>query len=244
MDDRSIRDYLADPAIPQAAKDLFMTGAARALRESVLSSQSKKFTHNWADIVNNPEYEKRIGALVNGRQLGGWDLFRSQLKKESENYKNATRAMGNSRTNARQELMKEAEGMSSNMMRALGLAVNPKAPSGVLGALGAVRDKLDRTDAMMNKTASILAKSGPSGNRLSLDEIVRLLNLSKDRGERFKKIGAIAPAAAVYADPFRNTEGRSDATQRFAFRFPADQPAANHRPAHTYARAGRATADA
>lgn len=193
MDERAIRDYLADTNVPQAHKDLFMSGAARALRENVLASQSRKYTHNWADIVNNPDYEKKIGALVNGRQLGGWDLFRGQLKKESENFKNATRAMGNSRTNVRQELMKEMEGIPDAALAAAGLGINPKAPGGWRGVGTLLKNKLDRTEAMVNKTGSLLAKSGPAGNRESLDEISRLLTEQEARTARYKRRAAYAP---------------------------------------------------
>lgn len=205
MDDAAIRDYLADPAIPQAAKDLFMVGAARALRENVLASQSKKVTHNWADILSNPEHEKRIGALINGRQLGGWDLFRSRMKKESENYKNASRATGNSRTAGREALKAEADGIGSDAMAALGLMINPKAPSGWRGVGATIARTIDPSAKMMDKTASILAKGGPRGTNAALDEIERMLNETSKRKDHFRELGLIAPGAA-YAYPFRERE--------------------------------------
>lgn len=204
MDADAIKAYLNDPDVHPKAKEMFMIGAARALRENVLSGQSKKYTHNWADIINNPEMENRIGALVNGKQIGAWDLFRAQMKKESENFKNASRAMGNSRTNVRQELMKELEGVPSNVVSALGLAINPKAPSGWRGLGSAALDKLNRAEAMADKTANLLGRRGKKGNQSSLRDLERILREADARSDRFNVLSsAIAPYAAAHSWPFR-----------------------------------------
>jgi len=205
MDAAGIKDYLADPNIPQAQKDLFMTAAARTVREKFLGSDAKKFTHNWASFIENPKNEENLNALVNGRQLGSWDLFRSRLKQENVNYQNATRATGNSRTSAREAMKKEAEGIAPDFMSALGLLINPKAPSGWRGVLSTATHAVDPSAAMLNKTASLLAKKGPAANK-SLDDIERLLKETADRDARFKRIGAYAPGAVPFALPYRGQD--------------------------------------
>lgn len=204
MDDAAIKSYLNDATIPQAQKDLFMVGAARALREKVLGSNAKGYTHNWADFTNNPDMEKRLSALVqDGKGTQAWDLLRSTVKKESENYKNMQRALGNSRTNARQELMKEMEGMSPDMIAALGLAINPKAPSGWRGVASTVLDKVSKAEKMANETAKLLAKKGPREGNKALRRIEQLLERDDRRRGTFKGVGAAAPGLTGYAWPYR-----------------------------------------
>lgn len=202
MDANAIKAYLNDPNIPQDAKDLFQTGAARALRQNVLASQSKKFSHNWADFINNPEIQDRVKALLDNKSIGAWDMFHNKLTKESQNYKNlVTGALGNSKTAARQELMKELEG--PNLGAVASAAVNPTAPSTLRNIGQFALDKLNRADMVSNKVAELLGRKGASGNRSSLRDLEALMRQFDRREGTFDRVSRAAPAAAAYVYPGR-----------------------------------------
>lgn len=210
MDSAAIRSYMADANIPQAQKDLFLVGAARDLRQRMLANQSKKYSHNWSDFINNPELEDRIGALVNGRQLGGWDLFRSQLRQENRNYQNAAKAAGNSATARRLAQDKDMEDTGAGPLAAMALMIAPKAPGPWRGVGRTVLEHISPVRKMQDQAATILSRkgydaaTGQSGLTQSLDEIKALLDKSQSRRDFYKKLSQIAPlyaGANVYSSP-------------------------------------------
>lgn len=204
MNGEDIKKYLADPSIPQAQKDLFRLGAARALRENTLASTSKKWTHNWADFINNPETEDRMGSLLTDK-LGSWDLLRAQLKKESENYKAANKAMGNSRTSARLAMQQELEDAGGTGKLLAGVT-NPGAFGNIKNWTDIVMNKIGMPSKIANRTAGILGRTGAAGNRSSLNEIEALLRAQDARRDLYGRAANVAPAIAGYGWPFRADE--------------------------------------
>ena len=201
MDDADIVKYLADPLIPQAQKDLFKVSAARTAREKFLGSDSKKFTHNWAAFIDNPKNRANLEALTEGHQLGSWNLFRNRLMKEHENYTNATKAMGNSATIARQGLKEEAESGGGDLMALLGMIAFPKAPSTARLGVSSILRKIDPTTPMYSEVSSLLAKKPPPAGggmnvRDPLDKIERLLREQEARVAMYRRAGAYAPVVA------------------------------------------------
>lgn len=203
MNGEDIKTYLADASVPQAQKDLFKLGAARALRENTLASNAKKWTHNWADFVNNPETEDRMGALLTDK-LGSWDLLRAQLKKESENYKGVSKAMGNSRTSARLAMQQELE--DSGMGKIAAAATNPGAFGAVKNYADIIMNKIGMPNKIANRTAGLLGRQGAAGNRSSLNEIEALLRAQDARRALYGRAANVAPAIASYGWPFRSDE--------------------------------------
>lgn len=212
MDADAIKAYLANPNIPQEHKDLFQTGAARALRELTLGSGSKKFSHNWADFINNPKgadsmealLGNKINALSHGPTLNAWTLFQKKMAKESENYKNLiSTGLGNSRTSVREAMKRELEGGDFNPGAVISAFVNPTAPSTWRESGRILLDKVDRTNAKVNKVADILGRKGKAGNKSSLDEIESLLRSYDRRRSDYSKLGAYAPYLAAYGYPAR-----------------------------------------
>jgi hypothetical protein len=200
MDAAEIKAYLADPNIPDAQKDLFKIGAARNLREQVLGSSTKKFTHNWADFLSNPKMEENVGALLTDK-MGSWDLFRAQMNKESQNYKNASKALMNSRTAARQELQKELE--ASPMGSFAAAATNPGSFGTAKVLFNALAKKLEASERTATRASDILGRSGSRGNQQSLAEIEALLRKQDARTARHNTAQAYAPYVAAYSYPYR-----------------------------------------
>jgi len=202
MDEAALKAYMQDPNIPQDAKDLFLTGAARALRQNVLANQSKKFSHNWADFINNPEIQGRVKALLDNKSIGAWDMFHNKLTKESQNYKNlVTGALGNNKTAARLELMKELEG--PNVGAIANAAINPTSPSFLRQAWEAVSDKFNRSETVSNRVAEMLGRKGPAGNRSSLRDLENIMRGFDRRRDTYDRVSRAAPAAAAYVYPGR-----------------------------------------
>jgi len=202
MDEQMIRAYLQDPDIPQEAKDLFLTGAARSLRERVVESDSKKFGHNWAAFYDQPKLQKSVKALLDNKSIGAWDMFHNKLTKENENYKNlVTGALGNSKTAARLELMKELEG--PNVGAVVNAAINPTSPSFLRQAWEAVSDKFNRSETVSNRVAEMLGRKGSAGNRSSLRDLENIMRGFDRRRDTYDRVSRAAPAAAAYVYPGR-----------------------------------------
>ena len=195
-----IKAFLNDPSITSSEKDLFRLGAARALRERTLASNAKKYTHNWADFASNPETESRMNALLTDK-MGSWDLLRAQLKKESQNYKGFSRAVGNSRTSARDEMQRELEGFDAGRLAAG--VTNPGAFGAIKSGVDAIMKKIDPGTRMANRVAGILGKTGAKGNRDALREVEQLLRAQDARRSFYDRLGNVAPAAGAYSWPYR-----------------------------------------
>lgn len=203
MKGESIKAHLNDPDVTPAQRDLFKLGAARALRENTLASGSKKFSHNWADFVNNPETEERMGALLTDK-MGSWDLLRAQLKKESQNYKQYSGAVGNSRTSARDDMKREMAGMDVGRIGA-GIA-NPGAFGTAKAIIDAIKNKIDPGTILANKTAELLGRTGAKGNRSALNDIERLLRQQDARSASYGRSAVGAAPAAAYGWPYREEQ--------------------------------------
>lgn len=203
MKGEDIKNYLADPAVTGAEKDLFKVGAARALRERVLASNSKKDTHNWADVIGNPETRDRMEGLLTDK-LGSWDLLNAQLKKENENFKGAARAMGNSRTNARQEMSSELEG--ADMGRLAAGITNPTAYGNIMTMVKALTNKVNPAQQVRERTANLLGRTGAGGNRSALRDVESLLRAQDARRGNYSAIGSVAPSATAWAWPYREEQ--------------------------------------
>lgn len=193
-----IKAFLNDPNVPDAAKDLFKIGGARGLRERMLSPDNKKYTHNWADFINNPEMEQRIGAMLSDK-LGSWDMMRSMLKKESENFKGVSKALMNSRTSAREELKKELEG--SDLGRIVGAAAVPKAAGSMRAIADTLLQRVDPSRRQLSRTADILGRQGKAGNRQSLREVEEMLRAGDRRRDYYRSLGLAVPLSAGWGQP-------------------------------------------
>lgn len=203
MKGESIKAHLNDPNVTPAQRDLFKLGAARALRENTLASGSKKFSHNWADFVNNPETEDRMGALLTDK-MGSWDLLRAQLKKESQNYKQYSGAVGNSKTSAREDMKREMAGMDIGRIGA-GIA-NPAAFGTSKAIIDAIKNKIDPGTILANKTAELLGRTGAKGNRSALNDIERLLRQQDARSASYGRSAVGVAPAAAYGWPYREEQ--------------------------------------
>ena len=193
-----IRAFMADPNASQAEKDLFLQGAARGLRQRMLAPDTKKYTHNWADFINNPEMEQRMGALLTDK-IGSWDLLRAQLKKESSNFKGMSGAVGNSRTSAREELKRELEG--SDIGRIAGAAAVPKAAGSMRAIFDAIAQRADPGRKQLSRTADILGRQGSAGNRQSLREVEEMLRAGDRRRDYYRRLGLAVPGVAGWGQP-------------------------------------------
>lgn len=203
MDSAAIRSYMANANIPQAQKDLFLVGAARDLRQRMLANQSKKYSHNWSDFINNPELEDRIGALVNGRQLGGWDLFRSQLRQENRNYQNAAKAAGNSATARRLAQDKDMEDTGAGPLAAMALMIAPKAPGPWRGVGRTMLEHISPVRKMQDQAATILSRKG-------VDDPATLLGAMTQTIPSYKRFPFSTP---VPGTPISTPSNKSGITQ-------------------------------
>lgn len=203
MDPTAIKAFLSDPTVTQAEKDLFKLGAARALRESTVGSGSKKYTHNWADFIGQPTTKERMESLLSDK-LGSWDLLKSQLGKESQNYKQFSSALGNSRTNARKEMTKELDDVDIGRLAA-GMS-NPHAFGSVMTMVNMIKNKIDPGTRTAQRGAEILGRTGAGGNRSALRDIEDLLRAQDARRAAYGNRSAFAPAATAYAWPYREEQ--------------------------------------
>jgi hypothetical protein len=198
-----IRKFLSDPNVSDAEKEMFRTGAARALRAKVLEPTSKKFTHNWADFINQPGILARMEALVDpaspaSRQA--WDLFRRQMGQEAKNFAQVARATQNSRTAPRLELQRELESASPGEM--LGqFATSPKT-SMIRGMLSTITPPSFATNNA-NRAAELLAARGARQQNNAVREIERLLDRGVESNRTFNRLSAWAPASAPYLWPYQ-----------------------------------------
>jgi hypothetical protein len=206
-----IRAYLADPSVSSAEKELFRTGAARALRAKVLEPTGKNYTHNWADFINKPGFHERMEALVDPQSTGqfgpqAWKKFQDRLNTEARNFAQFQRQTGNSRTAGRQELVKEIEASAP------GEAI-PNAYSARSAVIKSILDHMRGSPnvvgsgSVANRIASLLNTRTSRDTTASTRQIEQLLRGDMARANRFGTAELLAPHSVASGWPERTTGG-------------------------------------
>lgn len=170
LNGKALREFFNSADISDAEKDALRVGAARALISKTTEGQSKKFSHNWADFINNPEIEDRLQPLF--QTQSHWRAFRDAIKAESEINKKASAATGNSRTNPRAEAVKDLEGDNAEALTAVGKAlVSPTFHSIKDAASVFLRNHTTMKEDKANEISRMLRSANRKDQRSAMKEL-------------------------------------------------------------------------
>jgi hypothetical protein len=202
---QDIDAYLNDPNIPDAAKDLFRIGGARALQSKLLGSDATKFTGNWADVLSNPNMLEKYQALLPPGKQSEWVHMVEQIRQLSDRRKAMEGALGNSKTASRQQRVAELN--DPNVLGELvATGVNPHAPSTWRNWWNMLSNPNAAGRTTANETARILGGAGQAGNNASVEKIRDLLSRYQNREAGWDTRKTIGQRYMPYMGMFGNRQ--------------------------------------
>jgi hypothetical protein len=210
MGRQDIDAFLNDPNNSDVEKSLFRIGGARSLESKLLGSDATKFTHNWADVMNNPNMMEKYQALLPPGKQAEWPHIVEQIRQLSDQNKLMNSALGNSKTAKRLQSIENMDDSGSSVLsNIVGSAVNPSAPSGYRKWIDTITHPVPRRREVANEAAKILGQSGKAGNESGVDQIRSLLSQYQGREADWNTAKRLAPPTAAYLYPWR-TRTQSD----------------------------------